>query len=50
MLLGASVPAEPVPYAEGYRLLHGNVKRISYLAEILSEQFYYRSPRGLLHM
>lgn len=47
-LLGASLPAPPVMYAEGYCLLQGNVKNISSLARVLPEQFYYRHPAGLL--
>ena len=50
MLLGASVPADPVLCAEGYRLLQGDTKRISTLADILPEEFYYRNPQGLLAM
>ena len=49
-LLGTSIPAAPVEYAEGYRLLQGNVKRISSLSKLLPEQFYFRSSAGLLQM
>lgn len=50
MLLGTSVPAEPVLYAEGYRLLQGDVKKISILPELLPEEFYYRNAQRLLQM
>ena len=37
------VPAKPpVHYAEGYRLLQGDTKRLCALANILPEAFYYR--------
>jgi LmbE family N-acetylglucosaminyl deacetylase len=50
MLLGASVPAQPVHYAEGYRLLQGSARRISSLPEILGERFYYRAAEGLVNL
>ena len=50
MILGASLPATPVLYAEGYHLLQGRVKEISSLPRILRENFYYRNPQGLLAM
>lgn len=50
MVLGASIPSGPVLYAEGYRLLQGDIKQISSLCSILPEQFFYRNPRGLLSM
>jgi len=51
MVLGASIPSgAPVRYAEGYRLLQGNVKTISSLCSVLPEMFFYRSPHGFLLM
>lgn len=51
MMLGASLPAgDPVHYAEGYRLLQGDAKRISSLPAILPAEFFFRSPHGLLRM
>ena len=50
MVLGASIPSDPVLYAEGYRLLQGDVKNISSLCSVLPEMFFYRNPHGLLSM
>lgn len=51
MALGAALPGgRPAHYAEGYRLLQGNPKRISSLVELFPDRFYYRSPHGLLAM
>jgi LmbE family N-acetylglucosaminyl deacetylase len=48
MQLGAMVPvADPVPYAEGYRLLRGHPRTISTLPALLPEQFYFASDRVL---
>jgi len=49
-LLGTSVPAAPVEYAEGYRLLQADVKCISSLPKLLPDQFYFRSATGLLEL
>ncbi len=49
-MLGASIPAAPVEYAEGYRLLQGNAKWISSLSRLLPRQFYFRSATGLLEL
>lgn len=48
--LGASIPAAPVEYAEGYRLLQADVKCISSLSKLLPKQFYFRNSTGLLKL
>jgi len=48
VMLGAALPAQPVLYAEGYRLLRGHPTRISSLPDVLAGKFYYRSDRELL--
>lgn len=51
MVLGTSWPdGNPVHFAEGYRILRGDAKKISLLAELLPGKFCYRSPETLLYM
>jgi len=51
MVLGASVPvADPVCFAEGYRIIRGHPRRITTLRELFPEKFYFQTPLWKISM